>query len=860
MAEYRVPINFTYEGVNWKIGKGVCEMNLDKGNVVSGRIKSSASTKARVRNDQPGTLYWNAIYIDTHVMQGDKHIFNTYEDVGRFYPTYEYTIRSNFDEPYIQGTVPKVEVVDAQNMFDVGVFWLTHHLDQNCILDGTIVVEKPNNFSCYTKDIFEDIIVNFEMKSANIVKYRLLQNGVVIRNWSTATDKRITIAKGTLKTNDNVVVEAYSLYNFNSLNSAIQGETVTYTVSGLRVLEAEKPQNIRIVGTERSIEEDLLFAWDTIDMSHTKATFEIWQNGIMIYSVANITNKQFALPAGTLKNTDSIEVRVKNTKIQNGYVAHSDYITLRVSDLKTIKPNLSGFTITGTNRDYDITVIPQGTGATKYKVNNVDGLLIAKGRLPKGSVELTLTAYATSSKGVTVSTSLTKEFTIVQDEPEVYSLEPHNLNINIESPSSVSFSTSQFVDRWEYVLNGRAYTQGTTDRIIPIASDVLTKGANTHKIKLYYSPSYNSNDIRVAERISTFTGYGKPQTVQLDQTLVYNNATPTFTWQNGSQESDKQVAYEIEIIDKETGSIVEEKTVVTAVQSYTVESPLLNNKQYTVQVSIKNKYDMWSNWSAKNIQTNFNNLPIPVLILSSNTTGVTLKIDTYQPPKFKEIKVFRKDDIHEEWICIANNLNSDETMVDYVPQPNVTNYYKARMYDTDGGYSESKVYQAIYNLRHYTLTNVQDFSNHVSLVGAISDIRPVQNVVSKVFAGQRTPEVYTNRTRYMTGTIKYVCDIANVHMIEKLVDGGKIFCYRDWRGRKLYCFINIDSVTYEDARLNTVIMKLTEVNFSEENMYTGNGYKKIVYLDGTYILDGSVDMSMYDPRANRKVMYNAILS
>ena len=40
-------------------------------------------------------------------------------------------------------------------------------------------------------------------------------------------------------------------------------------------------------------------------------------------------------------------------------------------------------------------------------------------------------------------------------------------------------------------------------------------------------------------------------------------------------------------------------TVVTANKTYTTVNILLNNKDYTIKVRVKNQYDLWSDWASK---------------------------------------------------------------------------------------------------------------------------------------------------------------------------------------------------------------------------------------------------------------------
>ena len=101
---------------------------------------------------------------------------------------------------------------------------------------------------------------------------------------------------------------------------------------------------------------------------------------------------------------------------------------------------------------------------------------------------------------------------------------------------------------------------------------------------------------------------------------------------------------------------------------------------------------------------------------------------------------------------------------------------------------------------------------------AIASFSPVTSSVAKIFAGKSKPTLYKSNSKYFTGTIQYTATTDQVYDLESFISNANLLCYRDWRGRKLYCNIEITDISYTEDGLNTVTMTITEVDYSEDNM------------------------------------------
>lgn len=839
MADYNIPISWKRDDSlpEHKEGYiGTLSLNYPYGNEilgVFGTLKLSALTAKF-----PDIPYWNLIDIEYYMAQDDEVKYMGYDTMDidkQYYPNQRYGFELSFSSvKFRQAEKYSIWFKDGNRMFKVGSTSLRESIVLNV---SSIKVDKPMDISKTGDEIFNDINIKYKMVSNNYVDYQIVQNGDVVAAKNNYQGTEILIPYGTLKTNSNVSVKMRSHFNF--CGEEQYSEWINYSLSGLKGLVAEKPQNIRLVGTQKNIEDDIVFEWDTED-TRCSAIVEIWQDGIKVTSKSGVKNNRYVLPAGTLKNPNAIKVRISNTISVNGYSDTSAYSELQVSGLTSIRPIISDFLLSSNNRDHDIEVTVTSENTESFELyydgrlvasNTSNQLIIPAGTLLKGQNSITVKGIKNSNAGKLIG-ELTKQFNIVQDEPIIYSIEPSNININIEEVSIVSFNTNAFVSRWEMYINNTYFTNGTSERSISVSPGYFNSGENNIKVVIYYSPSHDLSEVRNASKTVVFTGYGRPQKPKLDAKLVYDTATPTFTWTLGGTESDGQVAFEIKVHE-------DHKTVNTSDTSYTMESSLNDKETYTVRVRIKNKYEMWSSWSEKTFETVFSNMPKPLVKVSPQRENVLIEVSCEQVENFSRLSLYRSTDTLK-WVELANDLELNDSLIDYLVQANTKTFYKARVYDNAGGFKESDIKSTLVNIRNYNLLDVKNLNSNIRIDFASITFTNNFKSVIKMFSNSSKPLFYKDKTSFITAnmTVKLVNNEVNSFI--DFINNGDIFCYRDYRGKKMFVAIDLTTITYINPFLQELVLNLTEVNFNESLSANKANYGSFVYANGEYYLDGVV--------------------
>lgn len=837
MATYNVRCRFNKDAsYDYERYNATIELPNLTGNTVEGKFTKQWYQGTTAQEEI--VLYWNYMEMIAQVTQGTTMNEAKYYSSGKYYPNRTYSCDIDMSTiPFIATDTYRITVWDKQKMFAPN----TSSFGSGFIaLDLTrVVAEQPFEISKSGDYIYQPITFKWKQTSVNKVEIICLDGDKEVYKVTDFSATSVTIPAGTFhSTNVSFKIRSY----FKIEGTTFYSSWVTYRATGLQALTAETPSNVRIVGVQRAIEENLSFAWDTTE-ALCRATVEIWQDGNKVTEQSNISNKQYVLNAGTLNSTSAIRIRVKNTISINGYTHTSTYAEVTVSDLTSIKPIIESLALSALNADYSIQATITATNAQNYEIykgavkiasSETNTLIIPPGALSKGTNTLKVVATRTSSAGL-LKSELTKSFSIVHDEPLIYAVEPSKINVNIDELSKVSFSTNNFIDRWELFINGSLFITGTTEREVQISGGIFRAGTNTLKVTAYYSPAHDSSQIRTFTKEVTFTGFGKPSGPVLDFTTVYETATPTFTWTTGESENDTQVAFEIEVH-------TENKIVNSADKSYTMTTALLDQQNYTVRLRIKNKYEIWSSWVEKEFKTVFSELPKPIITLSPQKENVLIVVECIEIQTFNSMVIYRSAD-KVNWIEIANDLNLNDNLIDYMVAGGVETFYKARIYDSVGGYNESEIKSVESRLINYNLLSVQELKSNKQLDFVAINFKNNFTSITKLFAGAAKPIFYKGKGNYLTAnmTVKLVNDEVN-NFVDYL-NKGEIFCYRDYKGKKLFVAVDLTAVNYINPFMQEVVLNLTEVNFNEYHYANKHQGTTIVYLDGSYCLDGSINMS-----------------
>lgn len=745
--------------------------------------------------------------------------------VGNTYIIPYGTIKSTTDN--VRVTVTSKVSINGYDSFSSG----------NSVISGFVGLSatRPTNIFISSKEIFKDITVTCDKVAGHTYRFILYIDNT--QKLTTAFgEPTFNIPLGTItNVNSSIRVLIDSKYVVNGYEAYNNAET---SISGLVGFEAETPRNLMIVGAGRNIEEDMLFKWETTDTTTNKTTFEVWQDGNHLLSQTGLTAKQFVLKGGTLSNTNAITIKIYNVANLNGFIATSNIVTLSVSDLTTIKPIIEDFYIDSFNRDYPINIVPSTTGATEYAYMyngvRVNGLVIASNTLGIGLQQITLIAIVTTLQGNKIESTLTKTFSIERDEPTIYSLEPNGLDMNVERDIVVSFVTSNFVDRWRLSYAG-VTIEGTTARQHIVPKNVFKKGTQTITLTTYYKDRQHT-------KTATFYAYGLPvEPTLINQQDVYRTSRPKFEWLNRTELTDKQTGFEYRIV--KSGTIVETKEVLNTNLTFTVEQSLLNNSTYEIWLRVKNKWNIYSNWTKHTFETSFTELPSPVLELYENGDNILITFSCpTQPLNFEQILIYRSEN-NGEWIKIGDKYNYTDSLIDYCITPNVLTKYKVRLYDKDGSFSESETKSGTCKVQSFSFADVE---NPSTVNKTLHFVKPVYNIVRDVAIhsfSNKKPIVFKGNKSYYSGQLTCTIEREEILDIMRLFDESTVLCYKTYRGEKLHVVANIESITPLNHAFDSIVISITEVNFNEELMYSGTGQRKLTYFNGEYKFNDTITFS-----------------
>lgn len=429
--------------------------------------------------------------------------------------------------------------------------------------------------------------------------------------------------------------------------------------------------------------------------------------------------------------------------------------------------------------------------------------------------------------------------------PIIYSLEPSGINQNIEKDIVVSWSVdncSSFVlDVLQKNVLIKTYS-GTTQTKLSIPANTIPSGDISLRLKaIYDSGTYTTNATKTVE----FLAYGSPSQPVQDEATVYNLASPTFTWTTQINASDSPVSWELELLKGET--VIEQTgEVLGNAGSYTVLEPLENHTEYVVSVRVKNQFSLWSAWSSKTIATDFTELPKPTFDIIKSDNAVVLDIVNSNHAMFKNSDVLRRE-VGGSWQRIAYNLGRVTTYTDYTLADGIEYEYKIRSNAIDGAVSESDAKGTSINVRGFTFANVEELSNTWCAAGDYNkdnisvDVLHRRNIDATVYQGNIGATIETDGLTYQTLSFSFRLSYKDYNNLLKLINNSRVILYKDERGHKCYGYVTSD-ISEKHLQFNgyEVSFSFTQVSFIETDMYCGDGGLVLVYLDGSYRLDGSL--------------------
>ena len=628
---------------------------------------------------------------------------------------------------------------------------------------------------------------------------------------------------------------------YNGNKSTSKETTINHLTPNISSLKTEN---------ERDLIDDVTnISW----VSTNQAKAEIFIND-SLYATLNSSVQLYVLPKGKLKvGKNKIKVRVYNApddNVTNSSIYKEAETSITLSRILPAITNDS-FTLNDTNIDNKITFSWQSTNQTRFGLYQDDIILVSgntaqsctikEGILKSGNSNFKLIVYYESGfDTVSVEATLTK--TLTCNIPIIYNLEPSNLNKNINEQIAVTFSTNDFCDRWE-LKSGSNIASGTTERSVIFGSNTFTKGDNTLQLTIFYTPKWDTSNsvVRTATKTVTFFGYGVPSNPKLVLDETYSTSAPCLFW----EQNEEQTAYEY-TISKNDEIIACDEAIST--DNYVFVSGLEDKTTYEFSLRIKNKWGLYSGYVVSSFSTLFNEILLPNFYLTQTQNGVTIAINGYQEETFKSVSVYRRT-AYEPWVEIAHNCNIIDTITDSTTPCGTDVLYKLRVYNTDGAYKDTESKSINIMLRNYLLLNVENLDETFQLDFVKVSTTLNTDFVIKKFTNRARPTIFKGKANYATLSLEVEIERDKIMELLAFINESNeynLFCFKSYKGERKFVMARIDSYAPVNAHIMSVSMELTEIDFIETRMHSGTGYRKIVYVDGKYALNGAIDLSGND--------------
>lgn len=294
-------------------------------------------------------------------------------------------------------------------------------------------------------------------------------------------------------------------------------------------------------------------------------------------------------------------------------------------------------------------------------------------------------------------------------------------------------------------------------------------------------------------------------------------ANPVVQWSSVGQ-----TAYHVKVLDTNNNLLWEVQAISTN-KAQTIQYSLANNTDYKIQVAIKNADNLWSDFVTVNIHVSYTPPAVPIVTTTKGEGIITISIDNPTPsgtqPNVSYNDLYRRKQGESNWIRIATNIPADASFVDYTPASGQVYQYLVRAWGDNGTYSDSPVVSesiSFIGVWLHEADNPLETLHQFKLVSDRSENwQPTAAMMQ--FAGRRLPVAEYDDTEQRSISVKLTMlkNSDDKEALENLIRSKKTLCYRDARGRKMFCHafqLPIDDEVYG----NTVNLTFEEVSYTEE--------------------------------------------
>lgn len=304
------------------------------------------------------------------------------------------------------------------------------------------------------------------------------------------------------------------------------------------------------------------------------------------------------------------------------------------------------------------------------------------------------------------------------------------------------------------------------------------------------------------------------------QTIITSSLT--VQWTMSDPESEGQSAYQIKLTDMSDTVLYDTGKVIDSVsRSRTLGYELENHTDYKVKISVWDGRDVKSEEQVISIHVSFTPPAEPNVTTTRNNASITINIEHPTPvdpqPTVVYSDIFRRKQGEFKWIRIATGVQNSFT--DYTPASGVVYEYKVRAWGDNETYTDSVVVSESVEFTGVWLHDTTDPSTLHQFKydgdGRSENWQPTAAMMQ--FAGRKLPiaEFDDFETRSITVNLKMRKYDTDKEMLEKLIHSKNTLCYRDGRGRKMFCHA-LQLPINDEVYGNTVSITFEEVSYTEE--------------------------------------------
>ncbi|HUH57288.1 MAG TPA: hypothetical protein VL020_02100, partial [Pseudomonadales bacterium] len=302
--------------------------------------------------------------------------------------------------------------------------------------------------------------------------------------------------------------------------------------------------------------------------------------------------------------------------------------------------------------------------------------------------------------------------------------------------------------------------------------------------------------------IQSFYAIGAPIIPSIN-TIPANSARPVITWSAFSQQ-----VYQLQVLSG--GDIAYDSGIVPGIniRSHKITAWLADG-EYTVQMRIKNEYDMWSEWSTTTVTISTVKPDKPTLTLQQSAHGVEISATGL---------VYRSEYDKDNFICIGT---ASGTFYDNTVASGKEYKYFVRAVSANETYNDSDIKFIQSEFSHALIAPVSDLTNVFTFSHGLNG--PPKRTYNRQtggatvqYAGRKYP-VWEPTDHVSTGlSLQFYLETwPEVEAFTAIYDLNNTVLYRDAKGRKIYGTLSNLSVA-DDILGYVISFTLNQVDYIEE--------------------------------------------